>query len=138
MQDMAVNLIDEVFGSVGGVSQLVTIMHPILAAIDPATDTQISGEQSFIAYGVVGPWTKDSLGLQDNKTSVGGQPVKTNDQMLKVAYSNLEFIPTVDLDTVSIADGTVFLITHTEADSASAVMTMKLRRIKGTSYGYPF
>lgn len=125
MQAMAVNMINTVFGTEGNVSKTVTIMHPTLTTIDETTDEMITGETSFMINGILGPWVKDAIASQTSDS------VKTNDQMLKVAYTDLIFLPTVDVDTVSLDDGSVYLITLTKVDAADAVMTMQLRRIKG-------
>lgn len=127
MQAMAADMINTVFGTEGNVSKTVTIMHPVLTTIDETTDEMITGEESFLVNGILGPWVKDAIASQV------GDAIKTNDQMLKVAYTDLMFLPTVDVDTVSLADGSVYLITLTKVDAADAVMTMQLRRIKGAN-----
>lgn len=129
MQNMAVDLINRVFGSEGEVSQTVTIMHPELSNIDEATDKIYTNKVFFDVLGILGPWEKDAIPGQT------GLAIKTNDQRLVVAYTDLEFIPTVDVDTVSIQDGSVYLITSSTIDAAEATCIMQLRRVKGAPRG---
>ncbi len=124
MQAMAVNLIDNVFGATGQVSQKVIITHPIVSMYDEATDVTYTDSISQEMYGVVGPWTKNALAAQNGIT------VKTNDLSLKVAFLNLEFKPTADVDVVTLINNDQYLIMFTRTDAAEACMTMMLRRLK--------
>lgn len=134
MQAMAQDLIDVVFGSEGEVSKFVTVMRTTLQSIDEETDTLISSEESQLLQGILGPWDKDGSAAiySQTSTTTSGQ-IKINDLSLKVAYLDLEWIPTADKDTVMDELGNIFLIISTKVDAADAVMTMQLRRIKGVS-----
>lgn len=130
MQAMASELINDVFGITedGDVSKLVTVMREIYDNIDEATDTVYSSTQSFMVYGILGPWEKDAVNSQTS------DDIKTNDQKLVVAYTDMLWVPTADKDTVSINDtNEIYLITFVQIDAADATMKLQLRRIKGTA-----
>lgn len=129
MQQMAAELINDVFGPTesGDVSKLVTVMREIYDNIDEATDTVYSSTQSFMAYGILGPWEKDAVNSQTS------DDIKTNDQALIMAYTDMIFIPAADKDTVLISNTSeIYLIIRVEIDAADAAVKLQLRRIKGS------
>ncbi len=131
MQEMAVELIDEVFGTDGEISQTVTIMRPELSNIDVSSDTLYTNYESFTIKGVLGPWKQDSSKTLQSNRNTETDKVKTDDRRLTVAYTNLQFLPSEEVDTVQLTDGSIYLIISTSADAAQAVMSMQLRKLSG-------
>jgi hypothetical protein len=126
MQAMAVDLINRVFGSEGGVSLLVTIKHPILANIDEITGKMYHLTDEFEILGIVGPWEQDAVNPQVSEAAI-----KVNDLKLIVPFTEMPWMPTADLDSVWTPDGSRYNIISITTDAAFACSTMQLRKLKG-------